>query len=87
MATPPYLCFRRVLRWIMKWIMQMPHNIFILTKVEVHAPVPGIYEYANKKKKKIKKNPELAGMCYHLMKINLVHRIVPCFGSFVNLSN
>ena len=51
-ATPPYLCHRRVLQWIMKWIMQMPHNIFILTKVEVHAPVPGIYEYANNKKKK-----------------------------------
>lgn len=80
MATPPYLCYRRVLQWIMKWIMQMPHNIFILTKVEVHAPVPGIYEYANKK-------PELAGMCYHLMKINSVHSIVPYFGSFVNLLN
>lgn len=31
----------------MKWIMQMAPNIFILTKVGVHAPVPGIYEYAN----------------------------------------
>lgn len=82
MATPPYLCYRRVLQWIMKWIMQMPHNIFILTKVEVHAPVPGIYEYANNKKK-----PELAGMCYHLMKINWVHSIVACLGSFVNLLN
>lgn len=67
-ATPPYLCYRRVLQWIMKWIMQMSHNIFILTKVEVHAPVPGIYEYAKKRKKK--NPPELAGMCYHLMKIN-----------------
>lgn len=62
----------------------MPHNIFILTKVEVHAPVPGIYEYANEKNKK---KPESAGMCYHLMKIDLVHCIVPCFGSFVNLLN
>lgn len=84
MATPPYLCYRRVLQWIMKWIMQMLHNIFILTKVEVHAPVPGIYEYANNKKKK---KTELAGMCYHLMKINSVHSFVPCFGSFVNLLN
>lgn len=81
MATPPYLCYRRVLQWIMKWIMQMPHNIFILTKVEVHSPVPGIYEYVNTKKS------ELPGMCYHLMKINSVHCIVPCFGSFVNLLN
>lgn len=81
MATPPYLCYCRVLQWIMKWIMQMSHNIFILTKVEVHAPVPGIYEYANKKK------PELAGMCYHLMKINSVHIITLGFGSFVNLLN
>lgn len=31
----------------MKWIMQMSPNIFILTKVGVHAPVSGIYEYAN----------------------------------------
>lgn len=72
MATPPYLCYRRVLQWIMKWIMQMPHNIFILTKVEVHAPVPRIY---------------LAGMCYHLMKRNLVYSSVLGSGSFVNLSN
>lgn len=52
MATPPYLCYRRVLQWIMKWIMQMSHNIFILTKVEVHVPVPRIYEYANNEEKK-----------------------------------
>ena len=39
------------------------------------------------KKKKKKTNPELAGMCYHLMKINRVHSIVPCLGSFVNLLN
>lgn len=58
-ATPPYLCHRRVLQWIMKWIMQMPHNIFILTKVEVHAPVPGIYEYANNKKRKKEKEKNL----------------------------
>lgn len=51
LATPPYLCRRRVPRWIMKWIMQMRHNIFILAEVEVRAPVPGIYEYANKKEK------------------------------------
>ena len=62
----------------------MPHNIFILTKVEVHAPVPLIIQ---DKKKKKKKKPELAGMCYHLMKINRVHSIVPCLGSFVNLLN
>lgn len=51
LATPPYLCRRRVPRWIMKWIMQMHHNIFILAEVEVRAPVPGIYEYANKTEK------------------------------------
>lgn len=29
-ATPPYLCHRRVLQWIMKWIMQMsPQYIHI----------------------------------------------------------
>lgn len=59
----------------------MPHNIFILTKVEVHAPVPGMYEYAKKTK------PELAGKCYHLMGIIRVRSIVPCSGSFVNLLN
>lgn len=31
----------------MKWIMQMADNIFILRKVGVHVPVPGIYEYAS----------------------------------------
>lgn len=61
-ATPPYLCYCRVLQWIMKWIMQMSHNIFILTKVEVHVPVPGIYEYAHILK--------MAGMCYNLMEMN-----------------
>lgn len=40
----------------MKWIMQMHHNIFILAEVEVWAPVPGIYEYANKAEKISKKN-------------------------------
>ena len=63
----------------------MPDNIFILTKVEVHAPVPGIYEYANNK---IKGATESAGMCYHLMNINLAHSaLLPCCGSFVNLWN
>ena len=38
-------------------------------------------------KKKEKEKPELAGMCYHLMKINRVRSIVPCLGSFVNLLN
>lgn len=61
-ATPPYLCYCRVLQWIMKWIMQMSHNIFILTKVEVHVPVPGIYEYTHILK--------MAGMCYNLMEMN-----------------
>lgn len=86
MATPPYLCHCRVLQWIMKWIMQMSHNIFILTEVEVQAPVPGIYEYANKKKEK---KTELAGMCYHLMKINcfFFYGNAPCFGSLANLWN
>ena len=44
-------------------------------------------EFMNTQKKKKKKKPELAGMCYHLMKINRVHSIVPCLGSFVNLLN
>lgn len=79
-ATPPYLCYCRVLQWIMKWIMQMSHNIFILTKVEVHVPVPGIYEYAHILK--------MAGMCYNLMEMNsndcyTVLIIVLCFASFL----
>lgn len=81
MAAPPYLTHRRVLQWIMKWIMQMPHNIFILTKVEVHAPVPRMYEYERTNP------PEPGGMCYHLMKTNPVCGSLLLFGSFVNLFN
>lgn len=40
-----------------------------------------------KKRKRKRKKPELAGMCYHLMKINRVRSIVPRLGSFVNLLN
>lgn len=82
MVIPPYLCYCRVLQWIMKWIMQMPHNIFILTKVEVHELVPGIYEY-----EKRRKNIDSNTLSFNGNELGSHYHAVGFVNSFVELLN